>query len=81
MARTPNDYGSGPQHTPPNPSQRGMAAPTLPPSHRATVSPGPTMPPTETPQQLADRVRGGRDPSNGDERGADGRAASPVRRR
>jgi hypothetical protein len=71
MARTPNDYGSlGAQKTAPNPTQRGMAAPSLPRSHSQTVSPGSTALPRSDPQGLADRVRGGKDPSNGDALGA-----------
>jgi hypothetical protein len=76
MARTPNDYGSlGPQKTSPNPTQRGMAAPSLPRSHSQTVSPGPTALPNSDPQANADRVRGNRrDLANGDALGANRQA-------
>jgi hypothetical protein len=74
-----NPYGSGGRHTPRNPTE--MKPPAVPASHAATVSPGPTSIAKSDPRALADRVRGGRDPANGDERGADGRAASPTRRR
>jgi hypothetical protein len=77
MARTPNDYGTmGPQSTAPNPTQRsnGMKPPGVPGSHAQTVSPGSTALPRSDPQALADRVRGGKDPSNGDASGANRQA-------
>jgi hypothetical protein len=76
MARAPNDYGTmGPQHTPPNPSQRnGLNPPGAPPSHSATVSPGSaTGIPNTDPAALARRVRGGDDPAQGGPGGANRR--------
>jgi hypothetical protein len=70
---TRNDYGSGGRHTARNPSERGMNPPAVPPSHAATVSPGPTGIAKSDPQALADRVRGGKDASQGDASGANRR--------
>jgi hypothetical protein len=69
-----NPYGSGGRHTPRNPTERGIAVPSVPGSHAATVSPGSTAIPKSDPQGLADRIRGGPDSAQGGPGGANRRA-------
>jgi hypothetical protein len=69
MAR--NEYGSGGRHTARNPTERGMNVPSAPASHVGVVGrAGPTGIANSDPQALADRVRGGKDASQGDASGA-----------